>query len=39
MFILEKIAEYAKTDRVALINRAERWPFAQMDAYSDAVAA
>ena len=39
MFILEKIAEYAKTDRVALINRDERLTFAQMDAYSDAVAA
>lgn len=39
MFILEKIAEYAKTERVALINRDERLTFAQMDAYSDAVAA
>lgn len=39
MFILEKIAEYAKTDRVALINREEQLTFAQMDAYSDALAA
>ena len=39
LFILEKLAEYAKTDRVALINREDRLTFAQMDAYSDAIAA
>lgn len=39
MFILEKIAEYAKTDRIALVNREERLTFAQMDQYSDALAA
>lgn len=39
MFILEKLADYAKTDLVALINREEQLTFAQMDAYSDAVAA
>ena len=39
VFILEKLAEYAKTDRVALINREEQLTFTQMDAYSDAIAA
>lgn len=39
MFILEKLKAYAKTDRVALVNREESLSFAALDAQSDAFAA
>ena len=31
MFVLEKIGEYAKTDRIALINREESLTYAELD--------
>ena len=39
MLVLEKIREYAKTGRTALINRDERMTFAELDARSEAFAA
>ena len=39
MFVLEKIGEYAKTDRIALINREESLTYAELDELSDAFAA
>lgn len=39
MFTLERIKEYAKTDRIALLNREESISFAVLDARSDAFAA
>lgn len=39
MFVLAKIKEYAKTGRIALINREEPLSFAELDARSDAFAA
>lgn len=39
MFILEKLKDYAKTNRIALINREESLSFTALDAQSDAFAA
>lgn len=39
MLVLEKIREYAKTGRTALVNRDERMTFAELDARSEAFAA
>lgn len=39
MFVLEKIKEYAKTGRAALINREETLRFTQLDAWSEAFGA
>lgn len=39
MFVLEKIKEYAKTERTALVNREERLSYAELDAMSDAFGA
>lgn len=39
MFLLDALKNYAKTDRVALVNRSEQLTFAQLDAQSDAFAA
>lgn len=39
MFVLEAIRDYAKTGRVALINREERLTFSELDARSEAFAA
>ncbi|WP_195282404.1 amino acid adenylation domain-containing protein [Harryflintia acetispora] len=39
MLTLERIKEYAKTDRIALVNRDESLSFAALDARSDAFAA
>lgn len=38
MFVLEKIKEYAKTDRIALINRDESLTYSELDELSDAFA-
>lgn len=38
MFVLERIKEYARTDRIALINREESVSFAQLEAHSEAFA-
>ena len=38
MFVLEKIGQYAKTDRIALINRDEKLSYAELDRLSDAFA-
>lgn len=39
MFVLEQLREYAKSDRIALINRQDRVSYRQMDVWSDAFAA
>jgi len=39
MFVLEKIREYANTDRLALINREETLTYRELDEFSDAFAA
>lgn len=39
MFLLEGIKKYAKTDKIALINREEVMSYAELDALSDAFAA
>lgn len=39
MFVLEKLKEYAKTGRAALLNREERLSYAELDARSEAFAA
>jgi len=38
LFVLDKIRQYAKTDKIALINREERLSYAELDRLSDAFA-
>ena len=39
MIVLEQLKSYAKTDRIALVNRGERLSYKELDAQSDAFAA
>ncbi len=39
MIVLEQLKHYAKTDRIALVNREERLSYKELDARSDAFAA